>query len=190
MESNPIIFAGVNIVSGRKPVTFAALDGELHILELHRWTPEESISCLNNHENILLAVNTASKNVTEFKDALAPLGYKPRSKQGSRRWIDTDAQLDFVALCENELLSLRTVEGRIQRALILYEEGLQIPDPMDFYEEITRHKLMQGLLPLENVYTMYELDALIVAYISWMFVNDPLQVRMRGNQVLLSKEAG
>ena len=48
----------------------------------------------------------------------------------------------FSALLHKKLLSRRTLEGRIQRALVLYDQGLQINDPMEFFEEITRYRLI------------------------------------------------
>jgi hypothetical protein len=100
----------------------------------------------------------------------------------------TDAQKCFLALCGNELFARRTLEGRIQRALILYDEGLQIPDPMDFFEEITRHKLLRGILPLENIHTSKELDALVAAYMAWMTVHRPNQVTSNDNFILPAQE--
>jgi hypothetical protein len=35
-------------------------------------------------------------------------------------------------------LPRRTLEGRLQRSAILYEQGLQIRDPVEIFEEITR----------------------------------------------------
>ena len=36
-----------------------------------------------------------------------------------------------------------TLEGRIQRQLALRENGMNLPDAMNFFEEITRHRLLQ-----------------------------------------------
>ncbi|MGZ9226270.1 MAG: hypothetical protein ACXW4M_12030, partial [Anaerolineales bacterium] len=77
---------------------------------------------------------------------------------------------------------------RIQRALVLYDQGLQINDPMEFFEEITRYKLIQGILPLENLYASKELDALVAAYIAWMTVNKPGQFIIQGEFILPAQE--
>jgi hypothetical protein len=55
----------------------------------------------------------------------------------------------------------------LQRQLILHENGLNIPDPLRFFEEITRHRLLQGILPLDEIYTPQELDAMVAAYTAW-----------------------
>jgi hypothetical protein len=61
-----------------------------------------------------------------------------------------------------------TVEGRLQRQLALHERGLRIPDPMEYFEEITRHKLLNGILPQELVYPPEQLDALVAALTAWV----------------------
>ncbi len=57
----------------------------------------------------------------------------------------------------------RTLEGRLQRQLILVEQGLQLPDPFYFFEEITRHHLLTSNLPLETIHSAVELNALAAA---------------------------
>jgi len=59
---------------------------------------------------------------------------------------------------------------------------------MEFFEEITRYKLIQGILPLENLYTPKELDALVAAYVAWMTVNRPGQVERLPDNMVQPKE--
>jgi hypothetical protein len=79
-------------------------------------------------------------------------------------------------------LAKPTLEGRLQRELILYERGVRIRDPMIFFEEITRHKLMNGLLPMEFVYLPAQLDALAAAYTAWLSVQKPAELTRLGNR--------
>ena len=72
-------------------------------------------------------------------------------------------------------------EGRMQRQLALYRIGLNIPDPMRIFEEITRHRFMTGVLPFEGLYTTSELDALGAAYTAWCAAIQPDQVTLLGN---------
>ncbi|CAG0957786.1 hypothetical protein ANAEL_00441 [Anaerolineales bacterium] len=58
----------------------------------------------------------------------------------------------------------------MQRQTLLYEHGLNIKDPMDFFEEITRYKLLKGILPMELLYLPEQLDALVAAYVAWLAV--------------------
>lgn len=192
MTTDQIIFAGVDISSGRKPVTFAALDMDLNIFMLEKWSLVECISYLKDYENNLLIINSpvrkSGHNASDdFKREILQAGFGPLSKNNSRQWAETDTQKSFLALCENELLLRRSLEGRIQRALILYGEGLQIPDPMDFFEEITRHKLMRGILPMENLHSAKELDALIAAYVAWIAVNKPNQIELLPENFVLPR---
>jgi hypothetical protein len=59
---------------------------------------------------------------------------------------------------------------------------------MEFFEEITRYKLMQGILPFENLYSSKELDALVGAYVAWMTANKPGQFIMQGEFILPTQE--
>jgi hypothetical protein len=67
----------------------------------------------------------------------------------------------------------QTIEGRIQRQLILYEQKVGIPDPMRIFEEITRHRLLNGILALDKLYTPGELDALVAAYTACLAASAP-----------------
>ena len=193
MVSDHIIFAGVDISSGRNPVMFTALDPDLNIVALVNWSVAEAVSCLKEYPEVLLAVNSPDRKAmaahsTDFKNKLVHAGYKFISHDGPYRWIETDSQKCFQALCDQDLLPRRTLEGRIQRDLILYDEGLQIKDPMELFEEITRHKLLQGILPLENLHSSKELDALVAAYVAWRAVQRASLVNITGNFALPAKE--
>ena len=74
-----------------------------------------------------------------------------------------------------------TIEGRLQRQLVLRDIGLNIPDPMRFYKEITRKRLLNGILPHENLYEPGELDALIAAYTAWLSNHHPNQITLYGD---------
>lgn len=193
MDSKPIIFAGVEISSGRKPITFAALGEEMEVTLLAQWGVSDAVSCLKEYESAQLVINTPSSKAgraiySDFRSKIVHAGFKPSSRKSStRQWLEANAQ-DCYRAIQPGLLPRRTLEGRIQRALILYEEGLQINDPMDYFEEITRHKLMQGILPGENIYSARQLDALIAAYVAWMAENRPENVLIKDNLILPAQE--
>jgi hypothetical protein len=73
-----------------------------------------------------------------------------------------------------------SLEGRLQRQLVLHDEKLPVPDPMDFFEEVTRFKLLKGILPVKDVYSQPELNALVTAYTAWLTVNKPERVETVG----------
>jgi len=194
MTSDTIIFAGVELSSGRKPVTFAGLDEDLKIRTLEKWDSSEALSCLHEYENCVLAVNipTAKQGQEVYaalKNKLVQAGFKPFSqKSHPRQWMETEAQDCFQALSGHKLLPHRLLEGRLQRSAILYEQGLQITDPVDIFEEFTRYKLIQGILPLDRLPSSRELDALVAAYLAWMSINRPAQIVPKGEFVLPARE--
>jgi len=194
MPSDHIIFAGVELSSGRKPVIFVALDHDLNVQLLENWGIAEALACLKEYKNIWLCINLHSLQreqelYTEFKKKISQAGFKSRSKKGDpKQWLETNAQDCFHALIGQNPLPRRTLEGRLQRSAILYEQGLQIRDPVEIFEEITRYKLVQGILPLEDIYSSKELDAVVAAYVAWMAVNSPGQTVVQGEFVLPTSE--
>lgn len=188
MSVNHIIFAGVEISSGRKPVTFMGLDNELNLVSTEEWSVPETVNCLKEYKNIWLAMSMPVREQeihTEFKKRIAQAGFQPlAAKKAARQFLETNAQKCFHVLIGRAPMPRRTLEGRLQRELALYEQEIQIPDPMDIFEEITRYKLMQGTLPLENLHTAKELDALVAAYLAWLAVNRPGQIVQQGEFVL------
>jgi hypothetical protein len=75
----------------------------------------------------------------------------------------------------------QTIEGRIQRQLVLYEQKVKVPDPMRIFEEITRHRLLNGVLPLEKLYSPGELDALVAAYTACLAATAPDKITTLGH---------
>lgn len=116
------------------------------------------------------------------------MGYQAFSPDGSPdvpatlRYIEVYPHASYTIWLKKPPLPKNTLEGRLQRQLVLYAEKLRIPDPMDFFEEITRHRLMQGVLPFENLYTPSELDTLTAAYTAWLAGNQPQRVAFLGSQ--------
>ena len=74
-----------------------------------------------------------------------------------------------------------TLEGRLQRQLALYDRQVDVPDAMRVFEEITRHRLLKGILPVEVLYSAGELDALAAAYTAWLSALHPDQVTLLGD---------
>ena len=76
----------------------------------------------------------------------------------------------------------QTLEGRLQRQLLLYLEGLDIVNPMNVLEEITRHHLLNGNLPLEGLYDHDQLDALVSAFTAYLVAHKPGRVLQVGER--------
>ena len=114
-----------------------------------------------------------------FKEA----GFKQySSEKASKQWLETHPHAAFCTLLGQIPLPKPTLEGRLQRQIALYEQGIGIIDPMEFFEEITRHKLLHGTFPMELVYASEELDTLMAAYMAYCVVNCPQETMLIGNQ--------
>ena len=119
----------------------------------------------------------------ELYRRLASLEFMPFPSDGApRQWLETHPHAGFSALLGRSPLARPTLEGRLQRALVLFERGVRIHDPMAFLEEITRHRLLNGLLPMEQLPAQQELDALLAAYTAWLSVMRPSQLAQVGNR--------
>ena len=94
--------------------------------------------------------------------------------------LETHPHAAFCALIGRLPLAKPSLEGRLQRQLALFERGVRIHDPMDFFEEITRHKLLNGILPAEAVYLPEQLDALVAAYTAWLAAEKTSEISRLG----------
>ena len=115
-------------------------------------------------------------------EKLTGMGFMPHpAEEASHQILETHPHAGFLTLAGGNLLSATSLEGRLQRQTILHSEGLGIRDGMDFFEEVTRFKLKQGILPLEQVYASSQLDALLAAYTAWLAVNEPKSTSVLGD---------
>ncbi len=113
---------------------------------------------------------------------LESAGFKPYpTENATHQWLETHPHAAFCTLLGQLPLPKPTLEGRLQRQAALVAQGLGIRDPMDFFEEITRHKLLKGILPLEYIYASQELDTLIASYVANCAYNDPQNVHFLGD---------
>lgn len=111
----------------------------------------------------------------KFYARLEDLDFQPFQGEApsARAYLETIPELGYRAWAEGSLLASNTLAGRIQRQLILYDRGLEVRDPMEFFEEITRFRIRQGILPEEMVYPAATLAALAAAYTAWQASNQP-----------------
>lgn len=107
--------------------------------------------------------------------AIYPAGEAPR------QLLETNPYASFTALLGIAPFPAVSLEGRLQRQLALYQRDLDIPDPMEFFEEITPHRLLHGALPLNKIYLPGELDALVAALSARLAALHPDQVELLGD---------
>lgn len=91
-------------------------------------------------------------------------------------------QAVFTLLSGDPPLTRNSLEGRLQRQLLLNDREVDVPDPMRFFEEVTRYRLRNGILPLKEVYSPSELDALACAYTAWLALHNPQSVMLYGDE--------
>lgn len=128
------------------------------------------------------ACPVALRRGLELHDRLAEMGYQPFPAENSaRQKLETPAEAAFWSLLGLRPFEAQTLEGRLQRQLVLADAGINVPDAMDFFEEITRHRLLRGTLPLENIFLSEELNALVCAHIAWRAVHQPEDLRLMGD---------
>ncbi len=232
------VYIGVDLISGRKALTYVALDHDLNLVAFADAKVEETLSFLAGQKSAMVAINAPSSvnhgvvkkdfrtesftshsmrsiemrvaeyelrqrgiavRGTDVKESLCTAGvragfafYKKLSKLGfeaypeddsPHQWLETNSYACFCVLLGVHPLPKSTLEGRLQRELLLYELGLRIRDPMIFFEEITRHKLMNGLLPFELVHSSSQLDAMVAAYTAWQVMQKPADVIRLGHRL-------
>ena len=112
---------------------------------------------------------------------LTKAGFTSYPDGGAYQWLETHPHACFCALLGQTPLPKPTLEGRLQRQIILHERGVRMKDPMDFFEEITRYKLIRGALPLDLIYAPEMLDALAAAFTAWMAVERVSEVTSVGD---------
>jgi hypothetical protein len=231
-------YLGIDPTTSGRPITYAALGGQLELLALGQGDLEQVLSFVAGQQSALVAVcaprspnhglmqreevreNLSSRprpgrwhdyrlaeyqlrqrNITTPRTTadesrcpgwmrtgflvyqrLEQLGYRPYAlDQTGNQSLEAYPHACFTALLGRIPLSKHSLEGRLQRQLILHEIGLHIPDPMLLFEEITRYRLMHGILPLESIYSPQELDALVAAYTAWSAGTQPGQVTLLGD---------
>lgn len=96
--------------------------------------------------------------------------------------LEVNPHACFSVLLGHRPLIKRTLEGRMQRQLVLYQEGLELYNPLHVLEEMTRHHLLTGNLPLEGLNEADTLDALVAAYTAFLVGEEPRQVIQVGEE--------
>ena len=124
----------------------------------------------------------ALQRALRFTSNLAAQGFKRWPAPGAERQLmEIHPESAYAELLGAKLNPAKTLEGRIQRQLILQEEHLNVRDPMIFFEEITRRKMLIGQLPEGILISPAELNALVAAYTAWSAYTNPTKVTRLGD---------
>jgi hypothetical protein len=113
---------------------------------------------------------------------LEAMGFRAyKGTPGDQQFIEVPSETCYWIWLEREPIAADTFGGRLQRQLVLYESGLDVPDAMLLLEEITRHRLLQGFFVEEGLYMPAELQALAAATIAWAVIQRPEEVALIGD---------
>jgi predicted RNase H-like nuclease len=231
-------FIGIDPTAGKRPMAYAALDGDLRLVSLSQGDLEHILAFLAGQRQAVVAVcaprrpSTGAMTRPEVRQGLTPpprpgrwTKYRvveyllrrhristyqtPADEQQCPRWMkmgftlyrrleglgfqpypagdSTHQYLEvYPHACYTALLGVApfpksSLEGRIQRQLVLNENRVLVPDPMRLFEEITRHRILRGILPDEQLYTPAGLDALVAAFTAWKAVTHRNEVTVLGH---------
>ena len=100
--------------------------------------------------------------------------------QTRRQMIETAPEAVFTSLLGHAPFPSESMEGRIQRQLVLWDNRLPVRDPMVFFEEVTRHKLLRGIMPDQDILPVAKLNALAAAYMAYLTAVHPERVTHYG----------
>lgn len=116
-------------------------------------------------------------------DRLRAMGFEtfaPGSR-APRQFFEVHPHASFTVRLGRVPYRKDTLEGRLQRQLLLLEEGLRITDAMEVLEEVTRHRLLRGSLDLHGLRNHDELDALAAALTAFYAGARPKEVALVGD---------
>ena len=109
----------------------------------------------------------------KFYEALRARGFVEHPRPGARQMCEAHPDGGFAVLIGKVPYPRGSIEGRLQRQLVLYEEGLELPDPMDLLEEFTRHRLLTGEVDVSDLHEHPTLNALVCAYTAFLLKREP-----------------
>ncbi len=112
---------------------------------------------------------------------LEQMGYKPYpTREAALQWLEVYPHASFTALLGHVPLPKNTLEGRMQRQLVLHKEKIDLPDPMELIKGLTAKQVLDGSLPVGKLYNQGELDALVAAYTAWQAADPPKKITSLG----------
>lgn len=102
-------------------------------------------------------------------EELKKLGYEIYpNMEAEKQFFECQGEAAFWNLLGHAPLKEGSLEGCLQRQMVLFLTGMEIPNAMQFFEEVTRHRLLNNQLPMEMVYSASELNALIAAFTAYL----------------------
>jgi hypothetical protein len=115
--------------------------------------------------------------------ALREAGFVPYApgSDAPRQVLEVHPHACFTVLLGRLPLPKLTLEGRLQRQLVLYRAGVEVKNPMDTLEELTAAHLLAGQLLMPGLLDHDALDALVAAYTAFLAATEPERVTRVGD---------
>jgi hypothetical protein len=129
----------------------------------------------------------------ELTAGIRQLGYGSFSNpDGSNTFFETQCDAAYWLSTGAMPYDSRSLEGRLQRQLLLCEFGFPLKDPMAFLEEFTRFRLRTTQVPMSYIQPAHELRALMAAATAWLMDVRPEAVEhlgeMNEGEIFLPRE--
>jgi hypothetical protein len=142
---------------------------------------QHGISCYKTPSEIKACPNWMQMGFHLYR-RLKQMGFQAYpSDQPALQWLEVYPHASFCTLLGHVPLPKNTLEGRIQRQLVLRKFKVGVPDPMDLIKGLTAHHVLQGILPTDYLYSQGELDALVAAFTAWQAANHPNRITLLGD---------
>jgi len=142
---------------------------------------QHGISCYKTPPDVKACPNWMQMGFQLYR-RLEQMGYQPYpTKESARQWLEVYPHACFCTLLGQAPLPKNTLEGRIQRQLVLRNHKVGLPDPMELIKGLTAHHVLKGILPGDHLYAQGELDALVAAYTAWQAANHPKEITLLGD---------
>jgi hypothetical protein len=118
--------------------------------------------------------SVSQQKALKFSSEMGMNGFQFWPNPGvNRQMMEINADASYWSMLGLKPFASTSLEGRIQRQLVLQSRKLSVKDAMIFFEEVTRHRLLSGKLPDEMILSTSLLNALVAAYTAWVVANRP-----------------
>ena len=142
---------------------------------------QHGISCVKTPADEKACPNWMKMGFSLYQ-RLERMGYHPfPARKHALQWLEVYPHASFCTLLGRAPLPKHTLEGRVQRQLVLQRNKVSLPDPVELVRGVSARLLLEGAWPPDELYSQGELDALVAAFTAWQAANHPDQITPLGD---------